>query len=168
LRRGRRLLGRLQGRVISTGFLIRLREWPSRYFKLHDLLREGMVVGVRQLDHDFVRSRRQAGDYQRLAARVCPDPGAVVCRHVEMPDPWRYGERGGAEHRKNLQIFGAVLNDHDASGQLVRLWRIDDDLRRRQIDSFFSFSAAIETALVTASTNSANEALPRLRGNLRR
>jgi len=104
--------------------------YPFRHLKLDDTLRERLAVGIHQLDQDLVRPRRQVADVHRLPARVHPVPGGIVHGHAEMPDPWRHGERGGAEHRHNLQVLGAVPNKSDPFRQQVRLRGLEDDLRR--------------------------------------
>ena len=58
---------------------------------------------------DFVRSRRKTSDNDRPAAGFGPDPRRAINRHMEMPDAGRHIERLRAEHRDDLQIFGAVL-----------------------------------------------------------
>ena len=88
------------------------------------------MVGIDQLDQDLVPPGREALDNDRIAACVCPVPGGVIDRHMDVSDPGRHGKRGRPEHRHNVQIFRAILNHHPAMRQGFGKRRIDDDLRR--------------------------------------
>ena len=60
---------------------------------------------------EFVRSRRKTSDNDRPAAGIGPDPRRTINGHMEMSDAGRHIERLRAEHRDDLQIFGAVLDE---------------------------------------------------------
>jgi hypothetical protein len=48
-----------------------------------------------------------------------------------MPDAGRHIEGLRAEHREDLQIFGAVPDERDSAAQRFGQWRIDHDFRLR-------------------------------------
>ena len=50
---------------------------------------------------------------------------------MEMPDTGRHIEGLRAEHRDDLQIFGAVLDEHNSAAQRFGQRRVDHDFRRR-------------------------------------
>ena len=102
-----------------------------RHDKTDPALIEKLMVRGLQLKQYLMRSGREAVQRDRLPARAHPHPRKIVDAHVQMPDPRRYGNRSGAEHRNGVQIFGAIL-DHDATElQGIGERRIDDELRRR-------------------------------------
>src|SRR3954471_11779852 len=78
---------------------------------------QGLMVCVYERDLDLVRSRRKASDDERPTAGFGPDPLRAINRGMEMPDARRHLDRLRAEHRDDLQIFGAVLDEHDSPAQ---------------------------------------------------
>jgi hypothetical protein len=68
-----------------------------------------------------------------LAAGVGPDPRGVIDRNVDVSNARRYGERGRAKDRCDVQIVRAVLNDDEAARERLGQRRIDNDLRRRLV-----------------------------------
>ena len=92
---------------------------------------QGLMVCVYERNLDLVRSRRKTSDDERPAAGFGPDPRRAINRNMEMPDAGRHIDRLRAEHRDDLQIFGAVLDEHDSAAQRFGQRRIDHDFRRR-------------------------------------
>jgi hypothetical protein len=82
-----------------------------------DALTQRLMVCVDGRNLDFVRSLRKTSDNDRSAAGVGPDPRRAVNRHMEMPDAGRHIEGLRAEHREDLQIFGAVPDERDSAAQ---------------------------------------------------
>ena len=104
---------------------------------------QGLMVCVDGRNLDFVRSLRKTSDNDRPAAGFGPDPRRAINRHMEMPDAGRHIEGLRAEHRDDLQIFGAVLDEHDSAAQRFGQRRIDYDFRRRLRLSGLSDGAAM-------------------------
>jgi hypothetical protein len=76
---------------------------------------QGLMVCVYGRNLDLVRSRRKTSDDDGSAAGFGPDPRRAINRDVEMPDAGRHIERLRTEHRDDLQIFSAVLDEHDSA-----------------------------------------------------
>jgi hypothetical protein len=89
------------------------------------------MVCVDRRNLDLVRSRRKTSDDDRPAAGVGPDPRRAINRDMKMPDAGRHIERLRAEHRDDLQILCALVDEHDAAAQRFGQRRIDHDFRRR-------------------------------------
>jgi hypothetical protein len=114
------------------------RRWPYQLLgatpcgitKVTTPLVEGLVVRIDELDQDFVRPRGKTFDDERLAARVCPVPRRIIHGHMDVPDARRYIEGVRAEHRHDVQVLGAILDDDQSVGERIRKRRIDDNPRR--------------------------------------
>ena len=89
-----------------------------------------LVVGINEFNPNLVRPRHNALEDDRISACVCPVPGGVIDRNMDVSDPWRHGERGRTKYRHDMQILRAILNERNATRQPIGLWRINDDLRR--------------------------------------
>src|SRR5947209_2482929 len=57
-------------------------------------------------------------------------PREIVDCDVDMPEPGRYSEGGGAVRWHELKILGSIMNQSESIRQRVRRRRIDDELCR--------------------------------------
>jgi hypothetical protein len=105
------------------------RLFPVRDDEVDGSLVDRPVRWISKLDQDAMRSRRQALDDQRLAARVHPMLGPVINGEVETSDARRHIERPGPEHRHDAQVLGPILNDDQPAGERIRQRRVNNDLR---------------------------------------
>jgi hypothetical protein len=72
---------------------------------------------------------------------------AYTGRHIE-------GTR--AKHRNDLQIFGAVLDEHDSAAQGFSQRRIDHDFRRRRGSAVWAMALDVhQTAIATTKPTNA-------------
>ena len=80
---------------------------------------EYVVVSVDQLDKQLVLTGRQTGhaDCIVVRRRLHPTPRQVVHVYVQMPDPWRYGERARPEHWYDTHVLRMILDPDDVVGQ---------------------------------------------------
>ena len=91
------------------------------------------MVRIFQLDQDFVRPWGKSVNNERQATGVGPAPWVVIDGYMDVSDARRHCQRSRSEHRHNVQIFGAILDDYPALRQRLGKRRIDDDLSRRFI-----------------------------------
>ncbi len=88
------------------------------------------MVRVDELDQDLVRPRGKPVHDERLAARVCPVPRRIIHGHMDVPDARRHSEGVRTEHRHDVQVLGAILDDDPSVDERIRKRRIDDNPRR--------------------------------------
>ena len=86
----------------------------GRNRELHRALINWMMVGIHQLDQDLVRPRRKALKNDWVSTSICPVPCGVIDCHMNVPDAGRDGKRSRPEHRHDVQILRAILNDYPA------------------------------------------------------
>ena len=88
------------------------------------------MVRVRQLQQYFVRARRKTLDDDRVSACIHPDPRGIVKAQMKVPDTRRGGRSAGAEHRFEMNVLDAILNDdHSTGGKRIGQGRIGDNFR---------------------------------------
>src|ERR1035441_3734558 len=100
----------------------------ARNCESDNLLIEGPMVCIDQLDQNLVRSRREAINDDRYAARVCPVPGGVIDRHMDVPKPGSHGKCGRPEYRQDVQILRVIGKKQNATRQWLGLRSVDDEL----------------------------------------
>ena len=54
---------------------------------------QGPVVGIDEFNQNLVWPGRKALEDDWIAARICPVPAGVIDCYVNVPNPWRNGER---------------------------------------------------------------------------
>jgi len=84
----------------------------------------------RQFESHFVRTWGQSYEDHGFSASIDDGPGLVIHVVVQVSNAWRYLQRSLAEHRKNAQVFGPVLDKHASLGQLFGNRWINDQFRR--------------------------------------
>jgi hypothetical protein len=70
---------------------------------------QDVMVGIGRFHEHPMRAGGQVPDDDWDGARICPVPGQVVHRDVEVSDARRNRERRRAEHRHDPDVLGAAL-----------------------------------------------------------
>lgn len=90
-----------------------------------------LVVGVDQIDYDFVLAGRQILDVDGAGvARIRPMPRQVVDVDVQVADAGKDVESSRAENRRDACVLRPVLDQSRAVGQRQGNGRIDDQFSR--------------------------------------
>ncbi len=106
-----------------------------RNFEVDGRAVDDLVDRILQLDEKLVRAGGKPVDADGFSAGIEPMPGQIIDGDVKVSDAGKNAQSVGAVDRHDPHVLGAVSNNHVASGQLSRQWRIDDEARgglRRQ------------------------------------
>jgi hypothetical protein len=97
---------------------------PLRDNEAYELLVEGAVGCIHELEQDRVLPGRKKVDDERLAAGIDPAPGAFIDSDVNVPKAGRHCESRLPEHGHYPNVLDAILNHHSSVGEVGSKWLV--------------------------------------------